>query len=569
MKVFLKSILIWLLNLSWGFAQEGVLKIGPTLNGVRSIVDINLHDNELSVLTKNKKELNYWKLSPVSLIPNGKPKAINFYGKNLPEYALNTQQYELFKKVSLSDKELLFYKHNENKESVEGLYFQELDLSFKPLNGVQKLASRSNIKLRTGFLGLNKMDGGGFYLKTNQTSEKILVINQAPATKADSEIISGPVTFSLYDVKTMQPLLNTTMDVGVPEFGDQAVLSENNFAYTLTSASQQSRAERRDIIKSGEAPWFYKITGVDLNHPDTKPFVNNLLLKGKGILNAALTINSLGELVCAGTYSEINRSGSTSDFDGIFYIRLNPENGTLLSESNKKIDRSTIEFMTSKKIASRNNGIPSEFKLRGLETMENGTTNLILEEDYFYTVTYSNGRGGVSSTNHYISKAILVANISPNGEIIWIKHIPKFQHSTNDNGVFNSFTYCKIHNELRFVFSDNERNYDSKTNEIKPENTQNINRMAVSETAKSIALARIDGSGNVQQKLLARTKKDLLFVRHAEWTSSGNELYLQSVKRMKTGQWLLGIIVPPYGLYLLIKSFTPQYALARVELNVP
>jgi hypothetical protein len=57
-------------------AQDGNLKIGPNLKGARNIIDFNLHDNELSVMSSKGYELNYWKLSPVILIPNGESKSI-------------------------------------------------------------------------------------------------------------------------------------------------------------------------------------------------------------------------------------------------------------------------------------------------------------------------------------------------------------------------------------------------------------------------------------------------------------------------------------------------------------
>jgi inorganic pyrophosphatase len=198
--------------------------------------------------------------------------------------------------------------------------------------------------------------------------------------------------------------------------------------------------------------------------------------------------------------------------------------------------------------------------------MENNTSNLILEEDYWYAVTTYNGKT-TTTTYHYISKAILIANIAADGEINWIKHIPKFQHTVNDDGIFNSFTYYKDKNDLKFVFADNSNNYDSKTFKLKPENAKNINDMKSSKQAKSIALAKIDANGNTEQKLIAVSKKHVLYTKYGTWSKSGKELYMQAWKRINPGQYALGCLFPPYGCFLLLKRLKPDFAVARLEID--
>ncbi len=568
MKKQIKLALLFMCSIQSIFAQDGSLKVGPNLNGARDIIDFKLHDNELSVMTSKGRDLNYWKLSPTSLIPNSEAKSITATKSKSGGMVVNSDEYNYFSKISLDTKEVVFYTRREGKDKTTSLYFQDLDNSYKPISKSTKLATRSTKTVKTGIFNLSSVDGGGYTIKTNRLKNKVLIINQAPSKKVEKSLYPGDVTLTLYNPSDMTELSSATFDLGISEYGSSAIVGDNGYVYSLVYVNAaETKAERKEKKKNGEATWYYKIVGINVNEPDTKPFEYDLIFKNKGILKASLEMTTDGELICAGTYSELTKKGNVDDFDGIFYAKLNPKTGEVLSDNQKKLDRSTVEFMTTKRNAKKDEGISTAFKLRGYVAMDNGTSNLILEEDYFYVTTSTNSKGQTTYTYHYVSKAILIANIATNGEINWIKHIPKYQHTTNDNGAFNSFSYFRDKNELRFIFADNNNNYDPKTFKIKPENAKNINNMRVSGAAKSIAFAKIDANGNTDQKLLASTKTHVLYTKYASWSKSGKEVYLQAWKRISTGKWLLGCLFPPYGCYLYIKNIKPNYAVAKLEIE--
>jgi hypothetical protein len=547
-------------------AQDGTLKVGPKLNGARYIYDIKLRDNDLSVMTGKGYDLNYWKLSPVSLMPSGEAKPITATKGKAGGMVLDSKEYHYFTKVSLESKEIIFYTKKESKDKTNSLFYQDLDLSFKPITKSSKLATRSTKAAKTGLFNMFSYDGGGYTIKTNRQKDKILIINQAPGKKVDKKTLPGDVTLSIYDPKDMKEIASATYDLGIYSYGASAVVGDDGLVYSLVRVDAD-RQERKEKKKNGEASWFYKIVGVNVNDSEAQPFEYDLIFKNKGILRASLEITNTGELICAGTYSELTKRGNVDDFDGIFYAKLNPKTGEVIADNHKKLDRSTVEFMTTKRNSKKNEGVSTEFKLRGYEAMDNGTSNLILEEDYIVVVTTTDSRGQTRTTYHYYSKAILVANIASDGEINWIKHIPKYQHTVNDGGAFNSFTYYKDKNDLKFIFADNSKNYDPKTFKLKQENVKNINSMKSSKTAASIALAKMDANGNVEQKLLTTAKKHVLFTRYGKWSKSGNEVYLQATQRMTIGKQLFAIFCFPYGCYLLLKGIKPNYSVARLELD--
>ena len=547
-------------------AQEGNLKIGPPLKGIGSIIDVRLNDNALWVLSDNGNALSSWKLSPISLFPNGEPKPVSSKKKITGPMVANAKELNFYNAFTIGNKSIIFYKKTESKDKTSQLYFQNLDQNYLPISIPSKLATRSDKGVKAGIFGMQNIDGGGFDITTNKRGDEILLVNQAPDKKMNKkDIVPGEISMTLYSANEMKELGAGNFDLGIESYGSNVVLGDNGYVYSLVYVDADSKDERKEKRRNGEATWYYKIVGVNLYQPEVKAFEYDLIFKNKGILKASLEISNEGELICAGTYSELTRKGNVDDFDGIFYAKLDPKTGAVLSDNQRKLDRATVEFMTSKKNANNNEGVSTYFKIRGYEALDNGSSDLILEEDYYYVVTTSNGRGQTTRTYHYISKAILIANIASNGDINWIKHIPKYQHTTDDGGRFNSFTYFRDKNSLKFVFADNSKNYDSKTFMLKAENAKNINNMNSAKRAKSLAFATIDENGATTQKLICSSKKHVLYTKYGTWSNSGNELYMQAIQRYSTGECILGCLFPPYGVYLFFRD--ARNSLARLEID--
>jgi len=237
----------------------------------------------------------------------------------------------------------------------------------------------------------------------------------------------------------------------------------------------------------------------------------------------------------------------------------------VISDNHRKLDRATVQYFTNAKNSERDEGVNKEFIIRGFIALPNGSSLLMLEEDFMYTTTYTTSQGQTRSTNHYISKAIMIANITSDGEINWINHIPKHQHSINDGGMLNSFSYFIDKDRIKFLFSDNENNYDTQTLNLKVQNAKSINSMIVSTNGSAIALAELEFNGKINQKLVLKSSKNILIARNAAWTSSGKEVYLEASKRLPTGKVLLGCLFPPYGCYLYFKYKSWGFSIGRIE----
>lgn len=559
-------IFCYFICIAHSMAQEATLKVGPSLTKASSFIDIKLNDNNLSLLSSSRvNELNSWQISPVSLIPNSESRPINKKGKSDNKNILNANEYDFFRYVDLGDREIIFYTKEEGKDKTTQLYYQGLDESFIPIGKPTKLASRSNKGVKTGLFKMKSIDRGGYTIKLNEERSQMLIINQAPEKKVNKETVPGEISCTLYNTSDLSEISSATFNLNIANYGGGAILGENGYVYSLVLVAAETKSARKEKAKNGEASWFYKIVGVNVNEPDKPPFEHDLIFKNKGILRASLEISSTGELICAGTYSELTKKGKIDDFDGIFYAKLNPQTGEVISDNQRKLDRATVQFFTSAKNSQKDEGVNSEFKIRGFLAMPNNTSMLILEEDYMYTTTYTNSQGQTRTTYHYVSKAIMVANIASDGEINWISHIPKNQHSMNDGGMVNSFSYFVDKDKIKFLFADNESNYDSKTFKIKSQNAKNIKSMYVA-AGSAMAIAELDFKGKVNQNLILKSSKYILVPRYAAWTTSGKEIYLEASKRIPLGKILLGCLFPPYGCYLYFKNKNWGFCIGRIEL---
>jgi hypothetical protein len=266
MKKLLLISLSLFMGASTSFSQSGNLKIGPNLSGARDIIDYRLHDNELSVMTSKGTDLNYWKLSPVSLIPSSEAKPISAPKSKALGMVANSDDYRYFGKVALDKKDIVFYLKTESKDKTTSLFYQDLDQSFKPVSKTSKLASRSTKGAKTGLFNLGYSDGGGYDIKTNRKKDLLVIINQGPRKKVEKKLYPGEVTLTLYSPSDMKEISSSTYDLGIDNYGGSAVIGDDGIVYSLVYVdAAETKAQRKEMKKNGEATWYYKIMGINLS----------------------------------------------------------------------------------------------------------------------------------------------------------------------------------------------------------------------------------------------------------------------------------------------------------------
>jgi len=112
---------------------------------------------------------------------------------------------------------------------------------------------------------------------------------------------------------------------------------------------------------------------------------------------------------------------------------------------------------------------------------------ILAEKQFSEEICQSDFRSGVIICNqHFYSSTILAIRYSRNGEMDWFQHIPKRQHTQDDEGSFLSFASLSGHRGLLFLYNGTSKNKAKQEQEM---NTPERSRLVAT---------LLDASGQLQ-----------------------------------------------------------------------
>lgn len=523
------AIFYFIIVINISYAQTAKLKTGPKIEGTEVVKRGKIIGSELNLITcKNyDDDMQYWHISPDNLSPIGVAKSISSKGKLASGLITNCEEFIFLDLLEFENKSVIFYSKYDEKLKVKNLYYKEINTSFEPVSKEIALESSTFKENKEGLKLFSWTSKDMIWFKTNKQKNKLLIILQKEDNYINKNWLPGEVSICLYDASDMKEINSGTANLGIFNYGSSILFADNGYLYSVIEVQPASDREREVLTNKGEAFWYYKVIGLNMLSADSKPFEYDLKFKNKGIIQVKIDYSASG-LICVGTYSELTRKGKIDDFDGIFYAKLDPSTGFVISDTHKKLDMPLVEFLSSKSNSEKLEGISSEFKIKALVRMDNGTTNLIMEEDF----VGSRGSVQVGADKIYYT-AILVTNFDLNGEIKWTKIIPKMQVTKDDEGAYSSFTYYQNKNSLKFLFTDNSDNYNAQTKKFNTDKIKNLDDLKSSSENKSVALVELDINGNIDQKVVASLGDYNLRFKNAVWSKSGDEVYFVSHQKNK------------------------------------
>ncbi|MFN3917923.1 MAG: hypothetical protein ACK4K0_09275 [Flavobacteriales bacterium] len=238
------------------------------------------------------------------------------------------------------------------------------------------------------------------------------------------------------------------------------------------------KAKRKDRVK-GEPNYTYHVVSILNRGKEIKDY--EIELEGFFLKDATIGINQKNNLVASGFYTRENRNtvkgafyisidikakkvikSSAKDFDFEVFSVANEEEG----EDEEKEKKSTKNNKAEKKANKKSNELYA-YRLDDIIWREDGGAILIAEQYYIVertcTTTDSQGRMTTRTVYYYNYHNILLINISPEGDIDWLKRIDKRQ-VTSGNIAFLSYVFTACKDKMYFIFNDNIKNHDKKTN---------------------------------------------------------------------------------------------------------
>jgi hypothetical protein len=331
----------------------------------------------------------------------------------------------------------------------------------------------------------DKYREGTFDLIHSQDTSKILIYNQLLYKKNEPERFA----FRIFD-KQFNELWsrNVVLPYGDNQFQvEEYQVDKAGNVYLLGVIYDDKSRFRRQ----GKPTYRYSILAYTKDGEDAEEY--KIDIEDKFITDLTFKVADNGNLVCTGFYSE----KGTYSVKGTYFFRLDAKTKQIYNKNLKQFD---FEFLTEymspakKEKAKRAEREGNErrapelfnYSLDNLILRSDGGALLIAEQYYvyerydynrpfygggFYGYRYSRFydpyyRNNSTRDIYYNYNDIIIVNIQPDGEIEWTARIPKQQETINDGGYYSSYSHAVVRDKIYFIFNDNARNFDGKSNRI-------------------------------------------------------------------------------------------------------
>lgn len=236
----------------------------------------------------------------------------------------------------------------------------------------------------------------------------------------------------------------------------------DNFAnvYILAEVYKDETTKRTD--KEGNPNYDLELIRIDAD--DQNVSQSNITLKDKFLTNYGFFEGNDFEIIISGYYSN-DKYGANN---GMYVYRLDKE-GSVISQSTNEFSADVLKQFESQRTQSKVDNADRKGKL-GLNNLR--LRKLIIHSDgsitsigeVYYVVSHYNSKTGQTTYTYYYEEMILM-NINPDGELVWMKKLPKFQYGGSPRGGM-SFYYMASENNMYLVFLDNVKNLELDVNSV-------------------------------------------------------------------------------------------------------
>ena len=328
---------------------------------------------------------------------------------------------------------------------------------------------------KSGLFGTNK---GSFNTILSTDSSKILVYRNETYKKNEPHQFHCKVLdLNLNEIWSKEiELPYKDKNFSVSDY----TLDNNGDVYMLAKIELE-----KDQHQKGDPNYKYEI--VYYNHTADALKEYDLSLGEKYITSVAFKLNSTGDLVCAGFYSNKDSYSSI----GSFYLKIDEKTKNVVNTGFKAFDKNILEKFMSVKKVDKGKEI-YYLKADKILFHDDGTAYMIAEQYWVTVVTSYDAQTHTQYTSTvYNADYIVVVNFSADGSVVWTKCIVKKQVSSNDGGIYISYSLQEVGKKLFFIYNDNIKN-------LKIQNPDDYKTMG--NPKKSVAmLVTIDEKGNEQR----------------------------------------------------------------------
>lgn len=388
--------------------------------------------------------------------------------KSRKEYTDMPEDMDLETIDFYGDRLFVFYSHWDKPNEREQLFYREIDPDAGIFMGKPVKLLSVNGKV-TGVLGMT-----GFYRFkiTNKFSilmsddENFMLVQYTK--KQDKKDKDEPVKVQmvLFDAGLQQvwdgiepeeynDVAYSTMDYTLDNTGSIVKITRVYTGSEEKAKDRDSKDYRYDLLRGGTQGNGYEATPVSLPN--------------KYLLSMMLFEQEDGILRAAGFYNGLDNKSTAAD--GIYTCAFDA-NDNIQNALFHEIPTALINMYVSKREAKKNEKNEDKgdevgfrnMELRQIYTADDGSLLLVGEKRYITTHCTTDSRGNTRCYDVYHADDLLVAEVDPNGGLLWMKRIPKRIQSRIPIG--KSFSYLHSEDEHHLMHFDTHKNLAVPEDEI-------------------------------------------------------------------------------------------------------
>lgn len=375
-----------------------------------------------------------------------------------------------------------------------------------------------------------------FQFSLSQNGQYLAVYYEVPGKKENRDLYG----YRIYDSTFREIQKGEYM---LPFDGNMTTINQHhitNFGDYLLVITEHK--DRNDRFWGREWENFKAMHVYEINQDSLKEY--QVDLQDKRIDDILISSNDHKHVSMTGLYGR----GSQSGVEGVFTINLNLSNDEISKARYTVFNTEILQESRSAQQADRmerrweargENPQIYSYKLRQIQTLENGSQLGYMEQYYERRFTNYDSRTGITTVNsYYYYMDIALFKMDSAGNYLWGKRIPKDQISMNDNGPYSSFIGCNNEQNAYLIFNDNKRNYDEEGRFS--QSTNEIYGLNLSNRKNVVALVKVNlKTGEIERNTLFSRKELSAIVvpklMKVDWINKELLLYAINNNREKFG----------------------------------
>ncbi len=367
-------------------------------------------------------------------------------------------KYTKVQKVAMyGDRLFYFYSVYDKKNKREALYVREVDLDKAVFKKAVFLFKTSGVVLmqstteNLGFFGFGAGPKFEFY-NSFDNSKFMIQYRLKPTTRKDKDSYDK-LGFYVFEKENISKIWGKEVKMPYTE----AVM--NNITYTVSSDGVAYMIAYKNKEKAFELFEINENSSTVETYPiaiDESMFFKKIRIKedNKGNLNCVGYYANGMEF----TYSYMGGFSAQMNVNGVYQFSIDKK-GKVLVENTIEFPIELINQFEKKRDAKKNEKREKQGKLgirdlvlREVVEKEDGTTIVIGEQYYM-----KKEMRGTSTVTYFYYSDVVATKFNKDGEILWMKKLPKTQKGTKGRGGM-SIKYAQKGDDIYIMFLDNVKN---------------------------------------------------------------------------------------------------------------